>query len=101
MSKLYERLAKVRDENRKLFKDCKEPVFLEEREDVLKKLLFTAFFNETKPDELPEDFTLEAVMLFQGQLEALMEALELNVTITKVGYSYPSGFNYRITKTQG
>lgn len=101
MSKLYERLAKVRDENRKLFKDCKEPAFLEEREDVLKKLLFISFFNETKPDELPEDFTLEAVMLFKGQLEALMEALELNVTITKIGYSYSSGFKYRITKTQG
>lgn len=101
MSKLYERLSKVRDENRKLFKDCTEPVFIEEREDVLKKLLFISFFNETKPDELPEDFTLEAIMLFQGQLESLMKSLELNVTITKVGYSYPSGFNYRITKTQG
>ena len=101
MSKIYEKLAKVRDENRKLFKESEEPVFvfLEEKEDVLKKLLFISFFNETKPGELPEDFTLEAVMLFQGQLEALMEALELNVTITKVGYSYPSGFNYRITKT--
>lgn len=98
---LYDKLAEVRDEYRKLFKDSHEPVFLEQREDVLKKLLFITFFNTKNPDNLPEDFILENVMLFQGQLEELMKRVEIEVTIKKVGSCIPNGFKYQITKTQG
>lgn len=98
MSDIYAKLEKARDEVWKEFKN--DRTHAELREEVLKDLLLTAFFNEANPGELPNSFTLEKVMLFSRQLETLLAPIE-NVTITKIGNSYPSGYIYHIAKTQG
>lgn len=91
MSKLYETLAKTRNENRESRKNKYE-------EDVLGQLLLIAFRNPNTPDELPKVFTIHNVILYQDQFESLMKRLGFDVTVQQTNCDYVRGITYQVTQ---
>ena len=90
MSKLYEKLANLRDENRKKgLSDLEDDIFV--------KLLTIAFLNKDKPDELPNEFMIIDVLISQSDFEALMKKIGLDVTVIPI-QNFSIGSSFKVTK---
>ena len=91
MNELYNKLAKLRDENRANHRGMYE-------NEVFMQLISIAFNNELHPDELPQVFKIYNAMLYPEQMKALMKRIGLDVTVKFVGQTYSFGNNFEITQ---
>ena len=94
MSELYDKLAKLRDENRKEGL----PGF---EDDIFIKLLKIAFTNEDKPDSLPDNFIISDVLLSKSHFESLLKKIGLDVSIELIhGSNFSKGNTFKVSQIQ-
>ena len=92
MSELYDKLAKLRDENRKEGL----PGF---EDDIFIKLLQIAFANQDNPDNLPNIFVITDVLLPQSYFESVLKKVGLNVSIELLhGANFTKGNTFKVTQ---
>ena len=95
MSELYDKLAKLRDENRSF---SKSKYIIKIENNVFRKLLDIAFCNEEEPDKLPKVFFVHDVNLYQADFEDLMKRIGLNVTVEETSHNYVRGNTFKVTQ---
>ena len=93
MSKLYDKLVELQNENKVRYELFYRDVFMQ--------LVSIASDNELHPNELPQVFRIYNAMLYQNQMEALMKRMGLDVTVKHVGgLTRCAGNSYEITQKE-